>query len=348
MMTGGCVQTPINDSGPCDDFDGCTAGDSCNAGMCAPGTAVAGCTDDDGCCGPTCDSTTDNDCQSILLFGENLPAAGWNAYRNALTAAGRQWDENDYNQTGTFPDAATLSGYDTLIMVLESQSPSVSGGGWPESANFSVVNWLQAGGERNLLVIGKDFVFDYQDHIGTCEHDPCDVGGPLTLGCAKFVSGNSVNGACSNTVGDPTCCTTSWTAGCVSIFEGLTNEECPNGEVALFNLLGITFVNGSAGNSLNLMQGVAADPITDPFDAEPMRLSGDLNSSGDYADPTQGPATHVGFYTSDTYTTLDRSAIARYAPSYQSVWIGFNLHDGVVEAPQRNALMVRIMEWFKG
>ncbi len=283
--TGACVQTPVNEAGSCDDQDGCTIGDSCSTGACLAGTAVATCTNDDGCCGPGCNSGNDNDCQSILLFGDDLPLSGWQPYRDALTAAGRQWDESNYDlpssNLGSFPDAATLANYDTLIITAESYTD------WPDADNLAVVTWMQEVGERNLLIIGKDILIDFY------------------------------------------------------------NQPVGNGEFELFALLGVTYSGSSAGTLIDGVTGVQSDPITDMFFSTPIRLSQDTNSSGDYADPLLGPATHIGIYTGPSGNGLNKSAMASYAPSYQVVWMGWNMHDGIAEKQQRNELMRNILEWFK-
>lgn len=285
--TGGCVKNPINEGLGCSDQVGCTVGDSCSAGSCTAGATVAACTHDDGCCGPSCTSATDNDCQSILLFGDDLAASSWQVYRDALTAAGRQWDESNFDfpssNQGAFPDAATLANYDTVIIVAEAQTD------WPDADNTALVDWLQAGGEKNAFFIGKDLIADWY------------------------------------------------------------NAGAGNAEADLYALLGVTYIGSSASTLLPTITGVDADPISSSFFADPIRLSMDTYSTGDYADETLGPATHIAFYTGyPAAAGFNHSAMARYdSGTYQVVWLGLNFHDGMVDAKQRNQLMIDVMEWFK-
>lgn len=339
--TGGCTKMAANDGGACTDNVGCTVGDQCAAGDCASGTAVTACSDDDGCCPTGCDSGTDNDCQAILLVGDDLPLSGWQAYRDALIAAGREdWDEANYDfpssNNGTFPDAAMLANYDTVILVAESHTD------WPDEDNNAIVTWLQEVGERNLLLIGKDILYDFYLHAQNCAHDPCDTGPALTSGCASYIST-----VCNATSGNPDCCNVTWDAACVAAYETANPSTCPNGEHELLQLMGVAYEGSAAGTQIFEMLGVSGDPITDPFFSVPIRLSQDQNSSGDYALVGGGAATDIGFYNGPGGQGDGRVAMARYAPSYQLVWMGYNFHDGTVEFDQRNELMRAIMEWFK-
>ncbi len=284
--SGACEKAPTNEGGPCSDEVGCTGGDACSAGTCMAGAAIVTCVHDDGCCATGCTSANDNDCQAILLFGDDLAASSWQAYRDALIAAGRKWDEVNYDlpssNQGTFPNAATLANYDTVIIVAESQSD------WPDADNNALVAWLEGGGEKNALIIGKDLIADWY------------------------------------------------------------NAGAGNGEFELYSRLGVTYLGGSASTLLPTVTGVDGDPISGSFFSEPLRLAMNTYSSGDYADQAVGPATHFGFYTGyPAAVGLNRSAMARYAPSYQVVWVGFNVHDGLVDTSQRNQLIVNILEWFK-
>ncbi len=55
----------------------------------------------------------------VLLMGDNVDAAGWQDYRDALTAAGKTWDEWNLDLL-SFPTASDLAPYDDLIWFVES------------------------------------------------------------------------------------------------------------------------------------------------------------------------------------------------------------------------------------
>ncbi|MCB9730724.1 MAG: hypothetical protein H6746_19795 [Deltaproteobacteria bacterium] len=55
---GACKVAAINDSGPCDDLDPCTVGDTCQGGSCAPGAPVDCSNLGTACSGFTCDAAT--------------------------------------------------------------------------------------------------------------------------------------------------------------------------------------------------------------------------------------------------------------------------------------------------
>jgi hypothetical protein len=68
--SGMCVTQNLMNGDPCDDLDSCTTGEICQTGMCANGTPITSCVDNDGCCPMSCTAQTDLDCacttQSII------------------------------------------------------------------------------------------------------------------------------------------------------------------------------------------------------------------------------------------------------------------------------------------
>lgn len=97
--------------------------------------------------------------QSILLMGEDVDATGWDAFRNALTAAGATWTEIDLVSISDFPSAQDLAAYDTVIWFDE----SVIGPGDTECQR--IVDWLDTGG-KNLFTASVDFVWDFANGAG--------------------------------------------------------------------------------------------------------------------------------------------------------------------------------------
>ncbi len=166
-LTGDCTTEVVNPGDLCDDLDPCTTGETCNiGGICSGGAVTTTCVDNDNCCPAQCDETTDNDCiLQVLLVGDDVDSVGWDAFRTALTAAGETWTEVDLDQGGTFPDAATLQQYNTLVWFDESTLV-------PGNTEAQVVaDWLALGG-RNLFVAGVDFLWDFENGAtGSGEHN---------------------------------------------------------------------------------------------------------------------------------------------------------------------------------
>src|SRR5690606_23575569 len=105
------------------------------------------------------DETTDSDCSlDILLLGHDVAAGDWDAYRQALQAAGETWEEHDLNLNTTFPTLAALNAYNTIIWFDESVLAQTE-------ANVQVVvDWLNgAAGDRNIFVTSVDFLWDMEN-----------------------------------------------------------------------------------------------------------------------------------------------------------------------------------------
>jgi subtilisin family serine protease len=156
---------------------------------------------------------------NILLMGDNVSAAGWVTYRDALTAAGRTWAEWDLDVL-SFPTAGDLSPYEVLIWFDESMLP-------PGNAECQIVaDWLVSGGG-----------------VSTLEGVPGDpVGGdfvpPASLGLAG--SSDSNGDYADETVGAPTGLLYG-SGGTGSTHSGLTHYEGSNYKTVW---LGVNFHNG--------------------------------------------------------------------------------------------------------
>jgi hypothetical protein len=70
IATGNCVQQPINNGDPCNDFNACTTGDVCSNGQCVPGMTIMQCVNGDNCCAQGCTIANDTDCDCITPFGQ--------------------------------------------------------------------------------------------------------------------------------------------------------------------------------------------------------------------------------------------------------------------------------------
>jgi hypothetical protein len=174
-VTGQCVPQSLNDNDPCDDFNDCTVGELCTAGVCGGGGSISMCLPGDSCCPSGCDELSDGDCiLNILLLGEDtedvtVPISmnpDWQTYRDALTAAGETWTELDYPQQ-PFPTAAELTAYNTIILFDESFI------GYSTAQCTLLIDWLLGSpGDRNLFVAGSDFLADWATAIpGNSEYE---------------------------------------------------------------------------------------------------------------------------------------------------------------------------------
>lgn len=157
--TGQCNGQAVPDGGLCDDNDPCTSGETCSSGTCAAGTTQTMCVPGDLCCPAGCDETTDGDCSlDILLLGDDVLAADWDAYRLALQAAGETWAEHNLDVMTTFPTLAELNAYNTIIWFEEDVLSQT------EAEVQVVVDWLNASpGDRNLFVNGVDYLWDMEN-----------------------------------------------------------------------------------------------------------------------------------------------------------------------------------------
>jgi len=101
---------------------------------------------------------------AILFMFDNIDAAGENAYRDALTAAGLSWDEWDLDLL-SFPTASDLAAYDVLIWADEYTLT-------PGDAQCQLVaDWLVSG-DKSLFATSVDFLWDLQNGtVGAGEHN---------------------------------------------------------------------------------------------------------------------------------------------------------------------------------
>jgi DNA-binding beta-propeller fold protein YncE len=60
--SGSCMQLPLMNGDPCNDFNNCTTGDQCQNGACVPQGTITSCTNGDMCCPQGCDTSNDDDC----------------------------------------------------------------------------------------------------------------------------------------------------------------------------------------------------------------------------------------------------------------------------------------------
>jgi hypothetical protein len=98
---------------------------------------------------PTAPSTA-----KVLLMGDNVAAAGWQAYRDALTAAGKTWAEWNLDLL-PFLTPADLAPYDDLIWFAESILTA-------SNAETQVVaDWL-TGGDKGFFATSVDFLRSLQ------------------------------------------------------------------------------------------------------------------------------------------------------------------------------------------
>ena len=100
----------------------------------------------------------------ILLMGEDGSTIVWQAFRDALTAAGVSWNEWNLD-TQPYPDASDLAPYDVLI--------------WFDTSVLAVTNadcqvvadWLQSG-DKSLFATSDDFLWDLENGTpGQGEHN---------------------------------------------------------------------------------------------------------------------------------------------------------------------------------
>lgn len=153
--TGDCEPQSLSEGDDCDDLNPCTSNETCQGGRCISSSVITTCGPVDDCCPSICTDANDADCVlDILLMGESVNAAGWDAFRAALTAAGVTWTELNLD-SADFPDATTLDSYNALIWFDESSSSVV------DAEAQLVADWLAAG-DKALFVASIDLMWDFQ------------------------------------------------------------------------------------------------------------------------------------------------------------------------------------------
>ena len=135
-------------------------------------------------------------------------------------------------------------------------------------------------------------------------------------------------------------------ASSIDFLWDLENGTDGLGEHNLYLMFETEYVGSSAGYGVATLDGVTADPITDPFSTTGMTLLAGSDSSGDYASTTLGASVKAGIYgTGGTgsgyvgFTYYDGS-------TYKIAWLGLNFHNGLTDTTQKNTLMDNIMTWF--
>lgn len=117
------------------------------------------------------------------------------------------------------------------------------------------------------------------------------------------------------------------------------------GEHNLYLLFETPYMGDYSSSYITALDGVSADPITDPFSTTALTLSGTSDSSGDYADETTGLATKAAIYGAGGSGT-GHAGISYYdSGSYKTVWLGINFHNGLSDATQQATLMDNILTW---
>ena len=153
--TGACEPQTLSENDPCDDLDPCTSSETCQGGTCLAGTTVSSCGPVDNCCPSTCTDLNDADCVlDILLMGESVNAAGWDAFRAALTSAGVTWTEFNLDSPA-FPDATALAPYNAIIWFDESSSSAT------DAEAQVVADWLGSG-DKAMFITSIDLMWDFQ------------------------------------------------------------------------------------------------------------------------------------------------------------------------------------------
>ncbi len=187
-MTGQCTTKSLNNGDPCDDLDGCTMGETCQAGLCANGTPIVACVDGDNCCPAGCTPQNDQECAVVLLFDSLQNGNTGQSSRSAGSSCGTQVKIGGTSITITKiavrNDLTSNSGnlkfivFDhdsnhTNVYTSAPQAYTDSGASWKESAAFSLT--LQANKSYCIGAIA--------DAAGTWQYD---------------TSGSSLNGISSN------------------------------------------------------------------------------------------------------------------------------------------------------
>jgi hypothetical protein len=129
----------------------------------------------------------------------------------------------------------------------------------------------------------------------------------------------------------------------------LENGTPGAGENNLYLLFETTYQGDYAGTGITGLDGVASDPIGNPWSATPMAVVGTTDSNGDYADAATSTATAGLNYGAGgsgsgfaALTHLDNAG-----QNYKTVWLGINFHNGITNQADRDTLMGNIMTFFQ-
>ncbi len=151
-MSGQCTTKSLNNGDPCDDLDGCTSGETCQAGQCTGGTPTVACVDNDNCCPQNCTPQNDKECAVVLLFDSLQNGSTGQSSRGPGSSCGTQVKIGGTNvnitKIAVRNDLTSNSGNLKFIIldhdgghnavyVSSPQAFTDSGSSWKESATFS-------------------------------------------------------------------------------------------------------------------------------------------------------------------------------------------------------------------
>jgi len=129
----------------------------------------------------------------------------------------------------------------------------------------------------------------------------------------------------------------------------LENGSVGAGENNLYLLFETTFQGDYAGTGIASLNGIATDPIGDPWSATPLTIAGTTDSNGDYADSSTSIAVEGLVYgaggTGSTFAALTHHDDV--GQDYRTVWLGINFHNGISNQADRDLLMTNIMSFFQ-
>ena len=91
--TGMCFADPVMNGGLCDDLNSCTAGETCQNGVCAGGTPITQCIAGDSCCPMGCTEATDADCSCAVNIALNAVASSSGGGSNSTGFGPDNWND---------------------------------------------------------------------------------------------------------------------------------------------------------------------------------------------------------------------------------------------------------------
>ncbi len=118
------------------------------------------------------------------------------------------------------------------------------------------------------------------------------------------------------------------------------------GEYNLYTMLETTYSGDYSGTGISMLDGVSADPITDPFSTTGISLSGTSDSNGDYADETAGASVKAGIYGTGGSGSGHAGFTYYDGSSYKAAWLGFNFPAGMSSATEQATFIDNTLTWF--
>lgn len=129
----------------------------------------------------------------------------------------------------------------------------------------------------------------------------------------------------------------------------IENGAAGAGENNLYLLFQTTYQGDYSGTGITGIDGVASDPIGDPWSATPMTIVGAADSNGDYADAGTSTAIAGLVYgaggSGSGYAALTH--LDEVGQNYKTAWLGINFHNGITNQADRDVLMANIMTFFQ-